>query len=172
MIQRFLKAARRIVYVRITSDRVIMESNDGLRWEAHPDIGIKRVGTDEVIAVIKDGSGAYAKHSEVTRWVNPFAHPRTILANFNEAEKLLQHGLHTMMPGFLTASPALAIMHPLEKLEGGLTGIEAKALRELALGAGFRDVKVYTGEELLVQGMTLKNLHRRVNPGQEAVSTL
>ena len=30
----------------------------------------------------------------------------------------------------------IIVVHPMEKIEGGLTGIEHRAFRELALGAG------------------------------------
>ena len=39
-------------------------------------------------------------------------------------------------------------MHPMEKLEGGLTDIEKTAFKDLALGAGARNAIVYTGSEL------------------------
>ena len=39
-------------------------------------------------------------------------------------------------------------MHPLEPLEGGLTHVEVRVLRELGAAAGGRDVFVWTGREL------------------------
>lgn len=166
MIRQFLNSARRIVYIRIASDRIIMQSNDGLHWEAAPDVGIKANGKDEVIAVIKDGGTSYRDAASVSRWVNPFSHPRTIFADFMVGEKLIQHGLLTMLGNrFIGGSPALGIIHPLEKLEGGLTEIERRALRELGLGAGFRECRVYTGPEIVVRGMTTKNVEGRLGEG-------
>lgn len=163
MIRNLLNSARRIVYIRIASDRIIMQSNDGLHWEASPDVGIKSKGKDEVIAVIKDGGASYQDAGGVTRWVNPFSHPRTIFSDFTVGEKLVRHGLLTMFGSrFTGVSPALGIIHPLEKLEGGLTEIEQRALKELGLAAGFREVRVYTGLELVVRGMTMKNVDGRL----------
>lgn len=165
MISKFLNAARRIVYIRIASNRIIMQSNDGLHWEAHPEVGISSKGKDEVIAVIKDGEAFYQDSMTVSRWVNPFAHPRTIFADFTVGEKLVQHGIRSMIGGFASASPALGIIHPLEKTEGGLTEIERRALKEMGLGAGFRECRVYTGPELVVRGMTMKNIESRLGDG-------
>ena len=162
MIKAFLKAQRRIIYVQISSTRIAMESNDGLRWEATPEVGISRKGSDEVISVIKDGSEAGADHLSVSRWVNPFDHPRSILADFTVAEKLICHGLRSMLGGFITCTPAMGIIHPLERIEGGLTTVEERALRELGLGAGFRHCRVHAGSPVLVQGMTLKNMDNRL----------
>lgn len=39
-------------------------------------------------------------------------------------------------------------MHQLEKTEGGLTSIEDRILRELALGAGAREVVIYLGDKI------------------------
>lgn len=145
-----------------------MQSNDGLHWEAAPEVGIKSKGKDEVIAVIKDGGASYQDAGGVSRWVNPFSHPRTIFSDFTVGEKLIRHGLLSMiggLGGFTATSPALAIIHPLEKLEGGLTEIERRALKELGLGAGFREVVVYTGPELVVRGMTMKNIESRLGDG-------
>lgn len=166
MIRNLLNSARRIVYIRIAADRITMQSNDGLHWEAAPEVGIKSKGKDEVIAVIKDGGASYQDAGGVSRWVNPFSHPRTIFSDFTVGEKLVRHGLLTMFGSrFSGVSPALGIIHPLEKLEGGLTEIERRALKEMGLGAGFREVRVYTGPELVVRGMTMKNVESRLGGG-------
>lgn len=39
-------------------------------------------------------------------------------------------------------------MHQLEKVEGGLTSIEDRVLRELAVGAGAREVVIYVGGKI------------------------
>ena len=40
------------------------------------------------------------------------------------------------------------MIHQLEKTEGGLTDIEDRVLRELALGAGAREVVIYLGDKI------------------------
>ncbi len=93
--------------------------------------------------------------------INPFKHPRTILADFSAAQRLLQQvifELHTHK--FLKPSPAI-IIHPIEKLEGGLLELERRAFEELALGAGARDVVVYQGEALDVTKINFSELKKQ-----------
>lgn len=162
MIRKLLRSSRRIVYIRISSERVCMQSNDGLHWEASPHVGIKTQGNSKVIAVIKDGA-SYHNSAGVSLWANPFGHPRTLISDFTLAEKLLSQGLRTMlrnMGGFFITAPALAIIHPLEKTEGGLTEVEQRAFKELGLSVGFRESLVYTGPELAITGMSMKSVER------------
>lgn len=159
-----MKSARRIVYIRISSERVIMQSNDGLHWEADPNMGIKTKGASEAISVIQDGVSHY-ESGGVTRWANPFGHPRTLISDFTLGEKLLTRGLQTMLKkegGFFIMAPALAIIHPLEKTEGGLTEVERRAFKEMGTGIGFRKCVVCTGPELTILGMTEERVKRTI----------
>ena len=83
--------------------------------------------------------------------VNPFSHPRVLFSDFFVGEKILQHAFSTFARyKFLRVTPK-AIIHPMEKTEGGLTMIEVRAFRELALGSGAIESKIYLGEPLSVQ---------------------
>jgi rod shape-determining protein MreB len=46
----------------------------------------------------------------------------------------------------------------MEKLEGGLTIVEERAFKELAIGAGARDVIVYQGSELTIHDFNFDNI--------------
>ena len=74
----------------------------------------------------------------------PFSHERTLLANFTNADRLMKKGL-AQLRTFLTP---VVVVHPLERLEGGLTEIEERAYQELAVGAGAARAIVWTGHEL------------------------
>ena len=76
---------------------------------------------------------------------NPFAHPRSLVSDFTVAETLLK-ALMKQVPGnrFL-ASAQIVVMHPLGEHVGGLTQVELRALRELALGAGAAKVHLWQG---------------------------
>ena len=76
----------------------------------------------------------------------PFSHPRTLLANFNNAEFFLKP-LVAEVKGRFLLKPHMLI-HPLERIEGGLTQIEERAFQELAIGAGAAKVKVWSGAPL------------------------
>ena len=89
------------------------------------------------------------QHKEVELTANPsFSHPRTLLGNFTVADALLRQGLGQVASrsGFRLA--AQVVLHPLEKIDGGLTQIEARAFQELILGAGAGQVKIWTGPAL------------------------
>ena len=78
----------------------------------------------------------------------PFSHPRMLIGNFISAEAALKKVVRQVSSGsFLMPSPTV-LMHPMEKLEGGLSQIEERVLREKALGAGARKAVLWTGHVL------------------------
>jgi len=84
----------------------------------------------------------------LTKRANPgFSHPRMLVGDFTSAEVCLKALLSEARgAGFVLSTPVL--IHPLEKIEGGLTQIEERMFRELAIGAGASKVKVWVGEAL------------------------
>ncbi|MCB1985268.1 MAG: hypothetical protein H6936_15675 [Burkholderiales bacterium] len=79
---------------------------------------------------------------------NPeFSHPRTIMGNFTNAEQCLKSLLTQIRKGGFYLATRLLI-HPIEKIEGGLTQIEERALMEFGYGAGASKVVVWVGDEL------------------------
>jgi rod shape-determining protein MreB and related proteins len=54
-------------------------------------------------------------------------------------------------------------MHQLEKTEGGLTSIEERVLRELAVGAGAREVVIYLGSKINTNGDSFESVKSRVS---------
>lgn len=124
-------------------------------------------GAKQVLAVGREASALPLGDRRLV--VNPFDHPRILVADFALAEKFLQLMLKKAAgQRFLSASPKL-IMHPMEKLEGGLTNVEQRLFRELALGAGAHDVCVYTGAPLSAEQLDFAAL-KRVEMGMDAVS--
>lgn len=80
--------------------------------------------------------------------INPFEHPRVFLNDFTVAEVIFAHALKKASGlRFLRPSPVV-LVHPDLELAGGLTQIEARALRELAEGAGARKVLLHYGAPL------------------------
>jgi rod shape-determining protein MreB len=75
----------------------------------------------------------------------PFSSDRLLVGDFSKAEALLKKGLKEVARhGMFAVSPAV-LMHPLEKVEGGLSQVEERVLTELALGSGAADVVVWVG---------------------------
>jgi hypothetical protein len=78
----------------------------------------------------------------------PFTTQRLLVGHFTNAESALRDGLREATgPGWFKPSPEV-VMHPLEMVEGGLSEIEDRIFRELAIGAGARRVAVWVGPEL------------------------
>ncbi|MFN3587145.1 MAG: hypothetical protein ACK4UT_06550 [Moraxellaceae bacterium] len=77
-----------------------------------------------------------------------FSHPRMLLGDFNIAEACLGALLKKAYPSRLLPARPLLVMHPCELLEGGLSKLEERALTELGLGAGAREVRLWTGAPL------------------------
>ena len=125
-------------------------------WENDPLVAIvDSTKGKPIIAAI--GAAAKGKTNLV---VNPFDHPRVFISDFTLAEALLKYALRELMPKhFLTVSPKL-ILHVLDVLEGGITQLEKRALREMALGAGARAVYFWENESspTLKETQALKKL--------------
>ena len=83
--------------------------------------------------------------------VNPtesFTTNRLLVGQFAVAESALRKGIKDAFRSrWLSASPVVLI-HPIEKVEGGLSEVEERVFRELAASAGARKVVVWTGPEL------------------------
>jgi rod shape-determining protein MreB len=79
---------------------------------------------------------------------NPFSHPRLLVADFIKAEKVLMQGMREVQSSKYLVPRPVAIIHPMDKLEGGVTDVECKMYRELAIGAGAREVHIHVGDVL------------------------
>ena len=75
----------------------------------------------------------------------PFSTKRLLIGQFSIIEELLKMGFHELNKSII--SPVV-IMHPLEKFDNPLSEVEDKILREVALSAGAKEVKVWIGQEL------------------------
>ena len=81
--------------------------------------------------------------------LNGFDHPRSIISDFEVAEKTLQLFLERVnAPKKKFFFVPTLIIHPLEKLEGGLTQLEARAFEDLGYRAKANKVFVWNGREL------------------------
>lgn len=81
----------------------------------------------------------------------PFTTRRLLIGEFLEAEDCLKGGIEQMTgKQWLRNKPAVLIQ-PLAMTEGGLSQVEDRVLREVALGAGAYAVTVWVGEELPVE---------------------
>ncbi len=139
------------IYVQIWANRIkATEINSGNIYDEKPFIAIKKNTKGEEIVTVIGSSAELLNNDSGIKVINHFSHPRTLISNFVAAQKLLQYIIHSLSKQkFLLFSP-LIVIHPMEKLEGGLTQIEFRAFKELALGAGSRESVVYLGPELSI----------------------
>lgn len=78
----------------------------------------------------------------------PFTTARLLIGQFLVAETTLKGALKQIAKGrFLPVSPRVVI-HPMEMVDGGLSEIEDRIFREVAIGAGASKVVVWVGREL------------------------
>ena len=129
------------------------ETHEVLEYE--PLLALTTERGQQVIKAV--GAQARSFTGEQVEIVNPFAHPRVLVANFQLAEKLLLWGVKELSNSRIRPAPRL-IMHPLEKLEGGLTDIELRVFRELALGCGARAIKIHVGERINTRAQTYETV--------------
>ena len=79
--------------------------------------------------------------------IQPFSHPRALVGNFVVAQATIKAAVKAVQTG---AFPKLVriVIHPMELIEGGLTQVEERVLRELAIGSGVSRVVVWVGAAL------------------------
>lgn len=90
---------------------------------------------------VGDGRSCHATASP------PFSHPRMLVGDFTTAQACLKTLAEQARGSGFTLKTEM-LMHPMEKLEGGLTQIEDRVFRELAAGAGASKAIVWTGAPL------------------------
>lgn len=137
------------VYVRIGRDSIALRDvASGRTLEDSPVLAISKTKPRRILAVGRSAEEFAARQRVPFELANGFDHPRLLLADFLLAEKTLRHFLHKLLePKLVKISPTM-VLHPLDKLDGGLTDVEIRALMELAAGAGAREAYVWIGREL------------------------
>ena len=101
---------------------------------------------ENIIAIGKAAEDLHKNQS--VSLLNGFDHPRSILHDFEIAEKTLLYYFNQLMPDNLFKTKPIIVMHPLERLIGGLTQVEAHALKKLALSVGASKAYIWCGRTL------------------------
>jgi hypothetical protein len=71
-----------------------------------------------------------------------------LIGDFTAADQTLKTALRDVVKGRIIPVRPRVLIQPLELIEGGLSEIEERILRELAIGAGASKVVVWVGSEL------------------------
>ena len=136
------------VYIQVWENRLkVRNLNNWVVFDDDPLIALqardKRGPTVEAI-----GRSVYQLPNKADLSIlNPFSHPRSLINDFQCASKILMHAVRDVHRARWFAPHPRLIIHPMEKVEGGLTSIETRAFRELCLSANAREVSIYLGKE-------------------------
>jgi rod shape-determining protein MreB len=138
---------RGTIYVQISPTRLAVRNpKTGESVAQPPEIAFAHESGRPGIAGV--GHAARTPHPYPVEIVNPFAHPRTPISDFVAADALLRTVLRGFVKNRMFAASPRVVIHPLRDYEGGLTQVEIRALRELALGVGAAEAWVWVGPEL------------------------
>jgi len=143
------------LYVRIRSRLLsVRDISSKKAVEAAPLMAISKGEGRSILAIGAAAAAEAAKSNVEYEIVNGFDHPRSIISDFTVAEKTLQYLFHKVAGMSVTKkviirSSPIVVLHVLDKIDGGLTQVEIRALLELATGAGAREAYIWTGRELM-----------------------
>lgn len=145
----FLKYLRGLIsggpyYLRLNRERVSVRNvSNGNTVEIPAKIGLSDSNTLLSIGEPVDPTAA--------RILVPFQHPRILIEDFTGGETIVKHAFRELSGKLAFAPAPIVVVHPDIELDGGLTQIEARALREMVEGAGARQVYLHYGRQLTDQ---------------------
>ena len=137
------------LYVRLSPERlVVRDARAGRMFDQAAVLAVTRAAPRRIVAVGDQAVLAAAGAQQPVDLVRPFAHPRTLMADYTAGEQLLKAAIQTVLRGRWLALSPRVLMHPVGEPVGGLTQVEIRALQEMALGAGAHRVTVWQGPQL------------------------
>jgi len=146
----FNKWFKNTVYIRFKSDWMSARLVEKNRiYEDKPILAlIKDNKKYKILSVGTDAELEYAKDKTDLTLCNGFQHPRSCIKDFEVAEATIRHFLCKLFIAHRVLFRPIIVLHPLEKAEGGLTQVEARALKELGESAGALEAYIWVGREL------------------------
>jgi len=108
-----------------------------------------------LVAFGSEARSAVSKNNGSVTLHNGFDHPRSCINDFEIAAITLRVLINRSVSKLMMILPTI-ILHPLDKVEGGLTQVEHKALLELGATVG-RKVYVWSGRVLECQELLSLN---------------
>ena len=151
------KFFRKTIYVKIRSDLLSVYSlENNVYLEDKPVVAMKIDDKSRrmIVAVGSDAEKS-VKADRFLKLCNGFDHPRSCVGDHEIARGAIAYFISRALKSRVSVRFIL-IIHPLEKLEGGLTNIECKYLIDMGCSVGARQVYIWTGDNLTPD--ELKNL--------------
>jgi len=143
-----LRYLRPTVYAQLHPDRLaVRDVRTGRTYAARPVGAVLAGSTRKVVRVGDDALTASA--GRPLELVNPFKHPRMLIAELTLGQQVLRGFLGKLYASSWVPRRPVLVLHPRVDPEGGFTEIEIRALHELGQGAGASRVLVWHGRELL-----------------------
>lgn len=139
----------RYLYIQLAPERLtVRDPKTQVTVSEVPEVAIARPPGQKAI-ILAIGTQAKSQASTADAMVvNPFAHPRSLISDFTVAELVIKAFVKRVArKSFWEPSPVL-VMHPVANYEGGLTQVEIRCLRELAIASGASKVFVWQGQHL------------------------
>ena len=136
------------IYVQFSAEWIsVKHVETGKTIEDKPLLALKknRKGRNVVLAVGSEVEQIKADPGVVI--LNGFSHPRVCISDFEIAQATLMHFVRKALNKTVFIRPTM-IVHPKGNLEGGLSTIEDRALKELASAAGARKSYIWIGQKL------------------------
>lgn len=142
-----IKGSDATLYLQLWEKRIrVTDIDSGRIFDEVPLVAVRKGKRRSKRVAI--GSRASSASSSDVEVINPFSHPRSLLAHFKAAELLLEGIFEKLGAEGLFSAPSNLVLQPMEKNQGGLTEVEISAFQALGLSAGARRVYVYQGPEL------------------------
>jgi hypothetical protein len=164
------KTLRSVLYISFSDELIklrLIEEN--ITIEDIPVLALDH--KNEIIACGYDTLKARAQQTPSVNYINPFAHPRVCVHEFNIAEALLRYFVKKLEIQAkqqrriqrLITRPTI-VLHPTRELRGGITDVEVETLQSLGLNLNTKHVYVWLGREL--RDNELSTLDFPLNEGQ------
>lgn len=135
------------VYVRLRPDSIYLKDvRSGTTLLEQPLAAISQGSPAKLLAV--GDAAAQANDAGDVKLFNPFKHPRSLISDFTVANQIIKRLVRKLVGRRLFLPGPFIVLHPDVTMDGGITQIEVRALRELALGAGASRAIVWEGREL------------------------
>ncbi|MDJ0941476.1 MAG: hypothetical protein QNJ00_17065 [Woeseiaceae bacterium] len=128
------------LYIRASRTHVVLRDVDaGATVEVEAVVGVD--AGNKVLSIGEPVNAA-------ARQISPFEHPRLVISDFSAAVRLVQHALGELAGGKpVLRAPTILIQADMD-LEGGISEVEDRVLREIAAEAGARKVLTHFGRVL------------------------
>lgn len=142
------------LYIQVWETRLKVSSIGSAEvYDEEPLMALKNNAKNQPVVVAIGNKVKTLNSSESDETINPFKHPRLLVNDFVIAEKIIRHAVRELHKAKWIAPSPRVIFQPMEKIEGGVTGLEDRIYRELCLGAGAREVLLHIGEPLPVYNL-------------------